>query len=262
MHAGFKSDSGGNGIRVIWPYSAYTTNLHSLWDSGMISRRVAVNFSNSYTQWDAHLRNLLDTTYKTEAEAWTKCSSGDDTNSRLQQYVPCSGEWVQESSTLCCQTVYVDEAGENMVPGTNYTLGDAYYLKNIDLLEMRIVQAGVRMAYVINTVARAVIPPSSLNHSSSSSGGDGGGSGSASPVSSSSSTGAEEAESSGVSTLDVVVAIIFVLLLITAVAFGYLYWRKRKYGLSSLFDSNSSGQSSAGRGMLLDEDESTPYTRT
>ena len=259
LHAGFAGDAGGNGISVSWAYG-YSNNLHSLWDSGLIARRVQLNFSNSYPEWDAHLIDLMQTTYKDDVAVWLTCDTNATALHSVDEFIPCSSQWVAESAALCCQTVYVDEAGQNMTKGTRYNLSDAYYERNIDLVERRIIQAGVRMAHILNSVAAAVIPsPSSSSaqpslSSSSSSGG----------AATNSSTGADEPEKSEFSALDVVVVVIIVLLLLSACMFGYLFWRKRKYGLNSLFESVGEGRAIAGDGRrsLLDEDDSsTPYTR-
>ena len=212
----------------------------------MIARRVALNFSNDYRQWDQHLLNLLQTTYKDNATQWTSC--GD--SSLLDDYAPCSDRWVEESAELCCSTVYLNETGGRMTPNDRnvtslYSLGDIYYQRNIDLLEMRIIQAGVRMAFIINNAAANI-----------------------SPLIPASSTGgpAPDEESGGFGTLDIVIAIILVLLIVGAASLGFLYWRKRKYGLSSLFEStDGAGRAgSVGRGgMLLDDDDSSSdYRRT
>ena len=266
MHAGFAGDLGGNQIRVNWTYG-YSNNLHSLWDSGLILRRVALNFSSSYAQWDDHLMTLLQTTYKDDVAAWLSCDNGSGSGSDsdvdiaggsdgsfpLSEYVPCSAKWVQESAELCCQTVYVDEQGNNMTKGALHTLGDDYYERNIDTVERRIVQAGVRMAYVINTMAASILPQLSSSSSSSSS----------ASSSSSSSSGEHEPDDRSSSTVEVAVAVIVVLLVLVAAVFGFLYWRKRKYGLNSLFESAGGGRAPDRRSRMLldDDDSSTSYTR-
>ena len=265
MHAGFAGDLGGNQIRVNWTYG-YSNNLHSLWDSGLILRRVALNFSSSYAQWDDHLMTLLQTTYKDDVAAWLSCDNGSGSGSDsdvdiaggsdgsfpLSEYVPCSAKWVQESAELCCQTVYVDEQGNNMTKGALHTLGDDYYERNIDTVERRIVQAGVRMAYVINTMAASILPQLSSSSSSSSA-----------SSSSSSSSGEHEPDDRSSSTVEVAVAVIVVLLVLVAAVFGFLYWRKRKYGLNSLFESAGGGRAPDRRSRMLldDDDSSTSYTR-
>ena len=54
-------------------------------------------------------------------------------------------------------------------------------------------------------------------------------------------------------------AFIAVLVLLSAV-FGFLFWRKRKYGLSSLFGSTSGARPEGGRRLLDDDGMSTNYT--
>ena len=343
LHAGFLSDLGGNRISV--SFRGSNTNLHSLWDSGLISRRVALNFSSSYPEWDAHLRHLMLTTYADNVSQWTSCA-GEPTS--FSEYVPCSGQWVQESAVLNCQTVYVNETGGNMTQGMQYSLGDSYYQRNIDLVERRIVQAGVRMAFVINSVAAMLnitlpsssssstglpwtssssssdiplpssssssssavplppssssssslspLPPASSSSSSSSSAelpfgpsssssslppppspsstsvlAPGSSSSTMPPTSSfsalpsppsfSSSTGEAKRDDGGYGIVGTIIMVAIVLLVVVAVAFGLLYWRKRKYGLNSLFAPSSSGRADNRRLLLDDDDSSTNYTR-
>ena len=70
------------------------------------------------------------------------------------------------------------------------------------------------------------------------------------------STGEDQPEKSSFSTLDVIVVVIVVLLILAAAVFGFLYWRKRKYGLNSLFESGSASRPD-GRRLLLDDGPSS-----
>ena len=308
LHAGFSSDSGGNLVRVRFN-GGNTSNLHSLWDSGMIDYRVRTEFNRNYGQWTAHLNQLIDTTYAKEVPQWLTCNSSAISHSSsaptslLEQYVPCSEQWVQESSTQCCATVYLDDQMEPMNTSRVYNLSvSLYYDRNIDLIEKRIAMAGVRMAYVLNTISAALYPQDVSSStgadpqdaSSSSSGAEPQEVSSSStatypvevsssssitaayptaayptgpdtaPVgnytSSSSSTGAESGgdDDSG-SMVAVVAAVLFVLLLVAALVMGFLYWRKRKYGLQGWCDS-ADPQTSRAR-LLEEEDTTAGYSR-
>ena len=153
LHAGFAG--GANGIIVRFNNATGTTNLHSLWDSGLISYRVNTFYNRSYTAWQDDLLAALSTSYKDEVPLWTQC------NTTNPGPFPCSAEWVQESSTYCCSTAYLDDDMRPMYNGPTYPLSLRYYDRNIDLLEKRILQAGVRMAFVLNSIAASLYDTSS-----------------------------------------------------------------------------------------------------
>ncbi|KAF5377304.1 hypothetical protein D9615_006387 [Tricholomella constricta] len=50
-------EAGGNGISV--KCSGSNTNLHSLWDSGMVNKLLAANYSNSVTTWANNLATRI-----------------------------------------------------------------------------------------------------------------------------------------------------------------------------------------------------------
>ena len=164
LHAGFTTDAGGNSVFVTFNNGS-SGNLHALWDSGLIDYQVRTNFNRSYPLWREHLNNTLAAMDPKAVQQWTTCNSSSQQGVGAE-YVPCVAEWIQESSTLCCQTVYLDDAMEPMNTSRTFPLSLVYFQRNIDILEQRIMKAGVRMAFVINTIAAAL----QLQDSSSSTG--------------------------------------------------------------------------------------------
>ena len=117
MHTGHAEDKGGNDIKMT--YRGKDTNLHSLWDSGLI--------------------DYLGLTY---TEMGQQYSVLPDQQRKQWQATTDPGEWLwesyQESGRL------YDEAAQN--PNPDYT----YFPAHADLLKRRIQQGGVRLAALLN----------------------------------------------------------------------------------------------------------------
>lgn len=123
MHAGRLSDRGGNGAKVVW--FREDTNLHSVWDSKMIESARKW----SYTEWCDNL-DRKNRKYRKEIAKGSYEDWFDDTvedAAKIYEYVESSGEIVP---VLSYQFVY------DFSP----------------LLEEQLLNAGYRLAYVLNTI--------------------------------------------------------------------------------------------------------------
>lgn len=118
MHTGHEEDSGGNAVKV--KLMRKETNLHGLWDSGLIDYA-----GMSYNE----LAKECDIVNKKEAKNWQK----DDV-----------AIWAFESYQSSTQ-LYA-EATQN--PSFDYN----YYPKHADLIKKRIAQAGIRLAAILNEI--------------------------------------------------------------------------------------------------------------
>ena len=114
LHVGGGNDRGGNDIKVTW--FRRQSNLHRVWDSDMID-----DTRLSYTE----LAASLDKPNQTQLEAWRKSDVRD---------------WAQES-VLLRPEVYGYE-------GTR--LGYEYSYRKFNIVRQRLLQAGVRLANVLN----------------------------------------------------------------------------------------------------------------
>jgi hypothetical protein len=125
MHAGRLSDRGGNGTRVMW--FRQETSLHSVWDSKMIESARTW----SYSEW---VENL------------------DRTNRKYKKAV-MSGtyeEWFMQTVEEAAKLYdYVESTGE-IVPVLSYQ----FVYDFSPLLEEQLLNAGYRLAYVLNTIFR------------------------------------------------------------------------------------------------------------
>lgn len=118
MHTGREEDLGGNLIKI--QFFKKDTNLHSLWDSGLID-----NTKYSYTEF----ARVLDVKSKEEIKQIQSGSLED---------------WLYESHQAANQ-LYA-----SVKPGENYSYD--YQERYKDLLERQLLHAGLRLAKVLNEV--------------------------------------------------------------------------------------------------------------
>jgi hypothetical protein len=123
MHVGDNNDKGGNRTQV--RFFDRGTNMHSLWDSGMIEY-----ICNTEDYW---LKDLaaLDTP---EARAAAMNGMIED--------------WATESLLAARQAYQVPETGKRLKSGQK--LADAYLDANLPVARRRLYQASVRLAMVLN----------------------------------------------------------------------------------------------------------------
>ena len=118
MHTGREEDLGGNLIKI--QFFKKDTNLHSLWDSGLID-----NTKYSYTEY----ARVLDVKSKEEIKQIQSGSLED---------------WLYESHQAANQ-LYA-----SVKPGENYSYD--YQEQYKDLLERQLLYAGLRLAKILNEV--------------------------------------------------------------------------------------------------------------
>jgi hypothetical protein len=117
LHVGLAEDRGGNSIRVKWFRDE--TNLHTVWDEEIIDFEKL-----SYSEYANYLSKINEDDIKT----WEKGSFLD---------------WSKESMELRPKVYDLPE---------NKSLGYEYSFKVKPIIEQRLKQAGVRLAYVLNRV--------------------------------------------------------------------------------------------------------------
>ncbi len=116
LHVGCCDDSGGNKVRVKWARN--DSNLHSVWDSNMID-----DTKLSYTE----LALSLGTPDKETIKKWQAASVRD---------------WSIESMGLRKQVYAIGDGN----------LGYKYSYKNFSTAKQRMLQAGIRLAGVLNAI--------------------------------------------------------------------------------------------------------------
>ena len=119
LHVGLAEDRGGNSIRVKW--FKVETNLHSVWDEEL------VDFEKlSYTEYASYLNHFS----KDDKKSWEKGTFID---------------WAKESQDLRPLVYDFDTTGSP-------NLGYEYNFKVKPTVELRLKQAGLRLAYVLNKI--------------------------------------------------------------------------------------------------------------
>ncbi len=117
LHVGNEFDKGGNDVKV--DYFWKSSNLHRVWDSGIIDGQ-QLSYSE-YTTW-------IDKAKPEQVKAW-------------QQTTPV--DWAHESLSFRPQVYDLPE---------NKKIAYEYDFKNLDLVNLRLLQAGIRLANVLNQI--------------------------------------------------------------------------------------------------------------
>eukprot|EP01113_Clastostelium_recurvatum_P042267 TRINITY_DN683_c0_g1_i1.p1 TRINITY_DN683_c0_g1~~TRINITY_DN683_c0_g1_i1.p1 ORF type:complete len:324 (-),score=85.09 TRINITY_DN683_c0_g1_i1:43-939(-) len=125
LHVGWASDLGGNKIPVHWYQNS--TNLHAVWDVSIIT-----HYKNTYSAFSAELIQTLKSN-SSLIPSYTKSLNCID--------------WANESFDFVRNQVY-------QFGTTGYNLGDWYYNNNLQVVKNRLMAAGIRLAYVLNSILK------------------------------------------------------------------------------------------------------------
>ena len=128
MHVGRADDRGGNLVQVRWFGTA--TNLHAVWDSYLLDHQ-----GLSYTEYVA----FLDFASAEDVAEW----QGSD-------YVI----WASESMALRASVYDLPVADSGQVPNLSWDYAD----RMTPIMERRLLQAGIRLAGVLNRVLGPATP--------------------------------------------------------------------------------------------------------
>lgn len=125
VHVGHRDDRGGNDLQV--QFFGQGSNLHRVWDSGLIE-----HVDRPEKDWvDA----LSKTITPELADSWSKGGPPD---------------WANESLDIA-RRAYLNPA-DNAALKKGAKLGQPYQDANLPLAERRVAQAGVRLAWILNTI--------------------------------------------------------------------------------------------------------------
>ena len=140
LHAEDNGDKGGNTVQV--QFFGKGTNLHSLWDGGIIRHALDLKPGTNYT-FD-HAAVQADA-MKLDADITPDQRASWATSNLLPQIVDASIVWADESHALAQRVAYSD---------INKPSGDAwsqrYQRKAWPVIQTRLEQGGLRLAEVLN----------------------------------------------------------------------------------------------------------------
>jgi len=142
LHVGFIGNLGGN--KLTGKFMGKSTNLHSLWDSGMITVLLDSRFNGDQNKFADYLWSRINGDWKGEVASWKACQGN-------VPYSSCPDQWADESSHLACDYAYVNSDGKTPITN-NFDLGQAYYDRNIEIVMIQLAKSGVRMGNVLNNV--------------------------------------------------------------------------------------------------------------
>jgi hypothetical protein len=125
VHVGHRDDRGGNDLQV--QFFDEGSNLHRVWDSGLIDRA-----NHTEAEWVEALTKTITPEF---AEAWSKGGPPD---------------WATESLDIARQAYRNPPDNSELKKGAK--LGQPYQDANLPLAERRVTQAGVRLAWMLNTI--------------------------------------------------------------------------------------------------------------
>lgn len=103
LHVGFLSNLGGNDITGT--FLGNSTELHAVWDQGIISERLT-DFSGNIDTYAAHLVSQLQGPWASNITTWTTAPTCMTPNDKS-----CVIAWATESANLACEYAYTDETG-------------------------------------------------------------------------------------------------------------------------------------------------------
>jgi hypothetical protein len=151
LHCGFTSNYGGN--TITGTYNGLQTNLHSIWDSGMIYSRLKANFNSTARAYFQYLIASTRSIGYNYVQNWLNCPS--EAGSLI-----CSQSWAEEAISYACTYSYMSTDGKTPL-ASGFNLGSDYYNRNYPILEGRIIIGGVRLGALLNKLfadAETIIP--------------------------------------------------------------------------------------------------------
>lgn len=120
LHVSYARDRGGNGIAVV--YFGEPSNLHRVWDSGLISRNENVDPMALAAQISARIS-------PEERREWARSTPLD---------------WAEESYALARDVAYREPPG-------GWVIDQAYFDAHVQLVHERLAQAGIRLASMLSS---------------------------------------------------------------------------------------------------------------
>ncbi|KAI9651654.1 MAG: hypothetical protein M1831_000557 [Alyxoria varia] len=140
-------ERGGNGIDVM--FDGKETNLHSLWDTGMIEKLIGGGDLSDAEQWAQDLVEEIKTgDYKDDAADWIAGADIEDAKGTALS-------WAVDGNKFICSTVLV--GGQDAVEEGD--LAGDYYKSAIPVFTEQVAKGGYRLAAWLNLLATGETGP-------------------------------------------------------------------------------------------------------
>ncbi|KAI0072489.1 nuclease Le1 [Panus rudis PR-1116 ss-1] len=169
-------EAGGNGISAIC--SGSKTNLHSAWDTGILTKHVSQSHGGTAQTYAADLVQEIKTgSFKSLASSWLACSSTTEPvqtqtkrEVKLEEDIwsfltvsttkmnandlakrdmitplECPLIWASESNAFDCSTVFTFEPGQDLCTGS-------YFNAAVPVIDLQIAKQGFRLAAWLNVL--------------------------------------------------------------------------------------------------------------
>lgn len=166
LHLGRKGDLGGNLLQV--HFFGKKTNLHAVWDDGILHQLMTLDYKGNSTLYLNHLLESIRNDPEMTS-SWTNgclpyslssseisnrslvcnltSSTLEDNQGALNNSISlcntmCISDWARESGALASAVAYAGVFN-------NDSLGESYYLKTWPVVEKQLMKAGVRLAMLM-----------------------------------------------------------------------------------------------------------------
>ncbi|KAG0491416.1 hypothetical protein HPP92_004396 [Vanilla planifolia] len=134
LHVSHTSDKGGNTIDVQWYHKK--TVLHHVWDDSIIDTAEDHFYGNEVDKYIDALQRNITGEWSSQIPKWQSCS-GDKTT--------CPDIYASESISAACDWAY-----KGVTDGA--VLEDEYFNTRLPIVDLRLAQAGVRLAATLNRI--------------------------------------------------------------------------------------------------------------
>ncbi|GFP84663.1 endonuclease 2 [Phtheirospermum japonicum] len=134
LHVAYKSDKGGNTIKVMW--FTRKQSLHHVWDTDIIRTWEGGLNASKVDGLTKGILQKINTKWKWQIHEWGVCSSYQKT---------CPNVYASESIKAACEWAYKGVHSGSI-------LKEDYYRTRLPIVELRIAQAGIRLAATLNRI--------------------------------------------------------------------------------------------------------------
>ncbi|KAJ8521750.1 hypothetical protein ONZ45_g1591 [Pleurotus djamor] len=150
---------GGNQISA--RCNGASSNLHSVWDSGIINRLLQQSHGNSVANWvDDLVARIKTGSFSSLTRDWLSCTSAtqptparrglevelrDFLESRDITPLECPLVWGGESNQFVCSSVFTFSSGQDLCTGS-------YFNQAVPVIELQIAKQGFRLAAWLNVL--------------------------------------------------------------------------------------------------------------